>query len=51
LARELLYTGITRTRRDVELWAEAPIVASAVARRVRRASRLGGLSWGDWENV
>ncbi len=46
LTRELLYTGITRARRSVELWADAPIVAAAVARRVRRASGLRERLWG-----
>jgi exodeoxyribonuclease V alpha subunit len=47
LTRELLYTGITRARSSVELWADEPIVAAAVARRVRRASGLGGRLWSD----
>ncbi|MEJ2633221.1 MAG: ATP-binding domain-containing protein [Acidihalobacter sp.] len=47
LTRELLYTGITRARSSVELWADEPIVAAAVARRVRRASGLGGRLWGS----
>jgi exodeoxyribonuclease V alpha subunit len=46
LTRELLYTGITRARRSVELWADAPIVAAAVARRVHRASGLRERLWG-----
>ncbi|OBS09185.1 exodeoxyribonuclease V subunit alpha [Acidihalobacter prosperus] len=45
LTRELLYTGITRARRRVELWAEPSILATAVARRVRRASGLRGRLW------
>jgi exodeoxyribonuclease V alpha subunit len=45
LTRELLYTGVTRARRRVMLWADAPIVAAAVNRCVRRTSRLRERLW------
>ncbi|MGH8271163.1 MAG: exodeoxyribonuclease V subunit alpha [Gammaproteobacteria bacterium] len=38
--RELLYTGITRARKGVELWATEPALRTAIARRIRRASGL-----------
>jgi exodeoxyribonuclease V alpha subunit len=40
LTRELLYTGVTRAREAVELWAEPGIVAHCVGSRVQRASGL-----------
>lgn len=46
LTRELLYTGITRARHRMELWADPVIAAAAVARRVRRASGLRARLWG-----
>lgn len=54
LTRELLYTGITRARRSVELWADESIIAAAVRRRVHRASGLGERLWMEepegWQN-
>ncbi len=40
LTRELLYTGITRARSTVELWADIDIIAAAVQRRTHRTSGL-----------
>ena len=40
LTRELLYTGLTRAREGVELWATEPILRAAIARRVSRTSGL-----------
>ena len=40
LSRELLYTGITRGRRSVELWFEEKVFEVALSRRVRRTSGL-----------
>lgn len=40
LTRELLYTGITRARSRVELWAPAEVFAAAVRKRFQRASGL-----------
>lgn len=40
LTRELLYTGLTRAREAVDLWAEEDILRAAVARRVARISGL-----------
>lgn len=40
LSRELLYTGITRARKSVELWFEEKVFRAALSQRVRRASGL-----------
>lgn len=40
LTRELLYTGVTRARRDVDVVGRADIVTAAVARTTLRASGL-----------
>lgn len=45
LGRELLYTGITRARLRVEVWATGPSFDTAVARRVLRASGLRDALW------
>jgi exodeoxyribonuclease V alpha subunit len=38
--RELLYTGLTRARETVEVWATEPALRAAIARGIRRASGL-----------
>ena len=40
LSRELLYTGITRARKSVELWFDDKVFRAALARRVSRTSGL-----------
>jgi exodeoxyribonuclease V alpha subunit len=40
LTRELIYTGITRTRRECEIWTDYEIFEKAVSRRVSRNSGL-----------
>ncbi|HIE54496.1 MAG TPA: exodeoxyribonuclease V subunit alpha, partial [Chromatiaceae bacterium] len=45
--RELLYTGITRARKQVLLCASQVSVNRAIARRVRRVSGLYRALWGD----
>ncbi|HOX55969.1 MAG TPA: exodeoxyribonuclease V subunit alpha [Candidatus Paceibacterota bacterium] len=40
LSRELLYTGITRARKGVELWYAEAVLCAALARQVRRTSGL-----------
>ena len=44
LSRELLYTGLTRARAQVELWWTEPVFREAVARRAERNSGLRGSS-------
>jgi len=46
LTRELLYTGITRARGQVELWGPEEIVRRAIDYRVSRDSGLGDALWG-----
>jgi exodeoxyribonuclease V alpha subunit len=43
LTRELIYTGLTRARSQVDLWWNEPVFASAVARRAQRTSGLRDL--------
>ncbi|MDX1605469.1 MAG: exodeoxyribonuclease V subunit alpha [Candidatus Competibacterales bacterium] len=45
LGRELLYTGITRARRRVELWASEAALRTAIGRRTERASGLEEALW------
>jgi exodeoxyribonuclease V alpha subunit len=40
LTRELLYTGISRARKSVELWFEEQVFRAALSQRVRRTSGL-----------
>jgi exodeoxyribonuclease V alpha subunit len=40
LSRELVYTGITRSRRGLELWATEAVLRNAIGRRGRRESGL-----------
>jgi exodeoxyribonuclease V alpha subunit len=40
LSRELLYTGITRARRQIELWGSQASLGSAISRQNQRWSRL-----------
>ncbi|HIJ94569.1 MAG TPA: exodeoxyribonuclease V subunit alpha [Desulfuromonadales bacterium] len=47
LARELIYTGITRAKQDVEVWADEEVFVAAVSRRVDRKSGLAAALWGD----
>jgi exodeoxyribonuclease V alpha subunit len=43
LTRELIYTGLTRARSQVELWWNEAIFAKAVTRRAERNSGLRDL--------
>lgn len=45
LTRELVYTGITRARRRVEIWGIAEIFSAAVSRRTERTSGLREALW------
>ena len=40
LTRELIYTGITRARKTVEIWGNESIFRKAVAQRIERTSGL-----------
>lgn len=45
VSRELLYTGITRARQQVDLWANRELLLGAIARRTERASGLRDALW------
>lgn len=45
LARELIYTGITRAKNEVEIWADEDIFVAAVSRRIDRKSGLEDALW------
>ncbi len=47
LTRELLYTGVTRARKSVEIWGREHIILEAVARRTHRASGLRDALWAE----
>ena len=47
LTRELVYTGLTRASKEVELWSDQEIFATAVRRRI---SRRSGLREALWQN-
>lgn len=40
LSRELVYTGLTRARRELLLWADEAVLRAAIARRAQRWSGL-----------
>jgi exodeoxyribonuclease V alpha subunit len=40
VSRQLLYTGLSRAKQTVELWATEAVIASALARPLQRASGL-----------
>lgn len=46
LTRELLYTGLTRARKGVEIWGRTEILRYAVERKVERTSGLRERLWG-----
>ena len=46
LSRELLYTAVTRARRQVTVYAEADVLRACIERRVERASGLRERLWG-----
>ena len=46
LTRELIYTGVTRSRREVEVWASETVIDQTIARKVRRSSGLRDALWG-----
>ncbi|MBW2616495.1 MAG: ATP-binding domain-containing protein, partial [Deltaproteobacteria bacterium] len=46
LTRELIYTGITRARKGVEVWGTDGVFVKGVGRRTLRASGLRDALWG-----
>lgn len=45
MTRELIYTGVTRARRQVHLWARPDLLRAAIARRTERTSGLRDALW------
>lgn len=45
LTRELLYTGLTRARDHVEIWASERVLRSAIGKKVTRSSGLRDALW------
>jgi len=45
LTRELIYTGLTRARRGVEMWGPERVFRTAVSRRIERRSGLRDALW------
>jgi exodeoxyribonuclease V alpha subunit len=45
LTRELLYTGVTRARKRVDLWSGEEALRAAMSRRIERASGLRDALW------
>jgi exodeoxyribonuclease V alpha subunit len=46
LTRELIYTAITRARKQVTIWGEREIFIQAVKQRIKRHSGLDDALWG-----
>jgi len=46
LTRELVYTGLTRTRKKISIWATRSILACAISRPIIRTSGLREALWG-----
>jgi exodeoxyribonuclease V alpha subunit len=46
LTRELLYTGITRARKNLEIWGKPQVFQAAVGHDLRRSSGLRDALWG-----
>ncbi|MDI6776948.1 MAG: exodeoxyribonuclease V subunit alpha [Syntrophales bacterium] len=46
LTRELVYTGITRARKEVTIWGREDVFHTAVSRRIIRTSGLHDALWG-----
>jgi exodeoxyribonuclease V alpha subunit len=45
LTRELIYTGITRAKNEVEIWGDEEVFVAAVSRRIGRKSGLREALW------
>lgn len=47
LTRELLYTGVTRARKRVDLWAGEEALTAGLSRRIERVSGLRDAIWAE----
>lgn len=50
LTRELLYTGVTRARSSVEIWANDAILQTAIGKKTERSSGLRDALWSQSSN-
>lgn len=51
LTRELIYTGITRAKKDLDLWMRADVLRKGLSRRTRRTSGLRDALWAEKEGA
>jgi len=51
LTRELVYTGLTRASKEVELWSDKGIFTTAVQRKISRRSGLREALWARGQNI
>jgi len=49
LTRELLYTGITRARKNISIWGTEGIIKTAISRKIERTSGLKDALWESTE--
>ena len=47
LTRELLYTGVTRARKRVDVWAGEAALRAALSRRIERVTGLRDALWAE----
>ncbi len=45
LTRELVYTGLTRARKEVRIWADETVFGGSVRKRIERSSGLAAALW------
>lgn len=50
LTRELIYTGITRAKNEVEIWGDEAVFVGAVSKRIDRKSGLKDALWPETES-
>jgi exodeoxyribonuclease V alpha subunit len=50
LTRELVYTGLTRASKEIELWSDKGIFVTAVRRKISRRSGLREALWAPGQN-
>jgi len=46
MTRELVYTGITRAKKHLQVWARPEIFSAGISRRIERSSGLNNRLWG-----
>jgi exodeoxyribonuclease V alpha subunit len=50
LTREVLYTGITRTKKTVSIWSTEDVLKTTISRKIDRTSGLKDALWGQRDN-